>query len=312
MKDDNKIIIPEASDITLEEVIQEIGKWFSSESLQQKKEITQHITFHEDTKNMHIYNPILLEYKSLPKLNYKIYESMDIIPKDDPEFINNITEKLLNPEWCYEAGLRLSDNEFDTHAEQLISTLTKDPTCCNLAGRDWSNKRFNPYADKIAQAVIDNPYWSLVSGTNWLGPRFNRYAERLAASVAEDLEQACNGINSDVWPEDRRKHLTEAIKKRYDACPHYKARTEDDIAPLLKLHKGLGIDALSTIPTEQIGMVEEAYAFATQARAEKLFFEGLKTNITRSTIDKYCKAIIQYFRTNAIGAGNYRMLEVAA
>jgi len=56
----------------------------------------------------------------------------------------------------------------------------------------------------------------------------------------------------------------------------------------------------------------EAYEFAKGVDMKLKFFKGLMESADKGTVSKWAKTIIKYFRDNAKGAGNYRMIEVAA
>jgi len=74
----------------------------------------------------------------------------------------------------------------------------------------------------------------------------------------------------------------------------------------------IGGDLMQKMPVVEFYNATEAWEFAKQAEQRTSYLKGLKESAEKGTVGKWAKTIIKYFRESSKGAGNYRVLEVAA
>jgi len=232
-----------------------------------------------------------------------------------------------NPNHAYLSLLEWTIERIELTNDILYQGIAASPRWSEHAGRSLEDERFNNYSELIAYGVtLDEKYFKEAQD-HWRDKRF------LMASLLKnfpDVEER-KRISGQVHTISQEKktdylylriHTGEALTllDEYDLYRAlrdvvYARRTREGLDYLvtqIKFKAYLGNKIMRNLTTLQADIIMEAYSFAVQAKQEKQFFEGLKTNIVRGTDNKYCKTIIQYFRGNAQGAGNYRMIEVAA
>jgi len=278
----------------------------------------------------------------------------------------NLEDMLKTPQEALKAGISMSDDAFEQHAEQIIASLSTDKLCCYWAGRDWKDERFERAQQQIIKAVASSPSLCMdagyawkderfskaepkimkqilrdankcyCAGSNWKDERFDKYAEQIIAGIERNPVQC---LNAGMQWEDHRfnryaSRLLYAILKGSAATiatartylrPQRKVMLDypeyaEHIASIdsqyfdsyMKFSEKIGIDTLQKLHAEDMYSVTEAFEFAKQTRNQARFYQGLKESIEKGSVNKWSKTIIKYFRDNAKGAGNYRMIEVTA
>jgi len=219
-----------------------------------------------------------------------------------------------DPHKAYEAGRDLSDDVFEKIAEQIIESVAQNAYSSCYAGLDWNDERFNKHAEQIIQTISQDAQNSYYAGEHWSKERFDRAAIRIAYKVSQDpvLQKRAET----TWRPERYK-----IVEIFNIATNNEER--DRIANLLQ-QVGLQYNQtmhvftfyirnkLARMTPSEFLLATEAHSFAEQVEQEEPFFNGLEESIDKGTVDKWAKHIIQYFRENSKGAGNYRILEVAA
>jgi len=177
----------------------------------------------------------------------------------------------------YDAGRYWRDNRFELAAEQILTSIEGSPEQSYFAGELWNDERFDKYATRIINTVTKSPGFCYRSGLHWHDNRFNKAAEKFITVIKTDnvhmLLAACD------WKTERAELLAAEIQQKWHTS---------------------------------VLQIQEAHSFATQAKKILEFYTGLLKNIENNTADKYCDAIIKYFRSSTIGGGNYCLREVGA
>ena len=204
----------------------------------------------------------------------------------------------------FNAGKYWSDENFNKYTEQIIESLTKDMGACYSAGISWPDNRFDRYAQQIVTALTQNPKWSGDAGTVWLDSRFYPFAEQLMAAVQTDDNTLGEAIKN--WRTDR------VLSLMYPSLLDYRRSIEPQYRSTFSKFLIQTGTHMIQLPMQEFYLAAEAYEFAKQANKEEQFFKGLKGSAEKGSVGKWAKTIIKYFRESSKGAGNYRMLEVAA
>jgi len=236
------------------------------------------------------------------------------------------------PYLTYDAAIWMSDDMFDKFAPKIMEAITQHPVLCYHAGRYWSDKRFNRCAQQLIEGIKKDPEFVFKAGRNyatcnttlelrnsmamplrdpvddynegWNDERFYAHANQLLSGIPTDSINAKN--MRQFW------HKRRAIFFDYPELGTYYNNIEPQCrATFLDFAENIGGYLLKVQKTD-FYTATEAYAFAKQAHSERPFFKGLGESAQKGTVGKWAKAIIQYFREKSKGAGNYRILEVAA
>jgi len=236
------------------------------------------------------------------------------------------------PYTAFHDGRDLPDIEFEQNAERIIKGVASDPRWSYQAGMEWNDARFNSYAEQIVEAVSSELLWSYEAGYRWKDERFNKYADRFVSRVAQDADMSYKAGRD--WNDDRfycfSDELIAAVQKdeetvsraleHWDECRvvaisyPYLSPTIRRLQPEYKMifaefTTNIGGEQMQKMPLADFYNAAEAYEFAKQSKYKEMFFDNLVTCIEKGTVGKWAKHIIQYFRSNAKGAGNYRMLD---
>ena len=246
----------------------------------------------EQIINMIIQDPRLC-YKAQEEWRTKRYERFA------EQFAAGIVK---NSELCFQAGLNWRDERFNAAAQKIADGVTLDPNSCYAAGREWMDERFNRFAEQITAKVTEDPELCFLAGMHWTDERLDG---RLLAKVKDNSNFTQQARSK--WSRQRAIILDspEMIKYLSEIEPQY--RTE-----FWQFMENIGTQHMQKLPIKDFYLATDAHSFAKQADSEKLFYKGLEESIEKGSVEKWAKTIIKYFRQNAKGAGNYRVLEVTA
>jgi hypothetical protein len=85
-------------------------------------------------------------------------------------------EEMLSSAWgCCQAGIDLSDADFELYQKRIMDGITRDPAFSNKAGKTWKDERFNPAGDTIVQSIAQESWSSYQAGKLWSDERFEAH-----------------------------------------------------------------------------------------------------------------------------------------
>lgn len=219
-----------------------------------------------------------------------------------------LSETLLHDYSDIEEIENLSEERFDILAPYIKKF---QPDHARWAGIHWNDKRFERFEELIVQATTSNTEVAYAAGLRWNYARFNKHADRIIQSVQQSARYIIEAATS--WSEARKQILQKSLTQEYrnlvtiltniDKAYHDTAFEFTDI---------IGVKRVSMMSQTDFNNAAEAYEFAKGVDMKLKFFKGLMESADKGTVSKWAKTIIKYFRDNAKGAGNYRMIEVAA
>ena len=141
-------------------------------------------------------------------------------------FVMVLDELLQNPEMCYNAGLRLSDDEFSTYKDRIIEGLTEGklasihgPMYCKDAGKNWVDERFVPVASDLAKVVAEDSMSSYYAVAYWKQERSADFLDLFATSVEKEVKSCYWAIVS--WRDDTLQPYIDSFSKKVFDNPEW-------------------------------------------------------------------------------------------
>jgi len=185
-----------------------------------------------------------------------------------------------------------------------------EPSMLIPVGTNWKDERFNPYEKQILDAITKEWYLSYVAGRDWPDNRFERAKDKIIECIIE-TEYCIKAFTS--WKPDRQQTLEKYLVKEFPYLESKIGQIEPEYKTVFwRFVMDIGGKAMQKLPVEDFYRAAEAYSFAEQTIERHIFYKFFKESIKKGTVGKWAKFIIDYFRENSSGAGNYRMLEVTA
>jgi hypothetical protein len=234
-----------------------------------------------------------------------------------------MVDRLDDPKECIKLGLNLQDAGYAAYRTQIIATVASSPVSAAYAGTLWTT-RFYLDADKLVPAVVKDSFACMFAVLDWSNARFDLHKEPIMEKLLQSPKHSFEvGHHASVERvEPYLEKLADVISTSecysYEAGLKWRAFFNPYMAPIGKVLHGTRYELYALCNWEESRrkhlsrelpertLVLQALHIAESREATQEFYLGLEACLEAGTVKPWAQHIIEQFKPEGIGGGNYR------